>query len=278
MAIALAFDQEQRIAPLFQAIEPVKRHAVALRLIPDQLGVPLARHAIANAQKTAIGALVGDGNRLLAWPVRVLHGLKPERSQKFEGQMFQRRVGLEADSPLRKARLDPKLLRELKRRLSQRGSLEKGFQIEKIAPGVSCRKVAPDAASGVDFEGARMLIGAGRIFGDIFLTLPSPAGKPVRQKRTRRKKRGVRDLFEVQRRRLDFGVKRSVLCVMEHAPRGLRLAWRELFSLPTPAHSSRCPARPWTVRNAGSACPFDRRPGTPRPWRNPQTRSRHWTL
>ena len=52
-----------------------------------------------------------------------------------------------------------------------------------------------------------MLIGAGRIFGDIFLALPSPAGKPVRQKRTRGKQRGVRDLLEVQRRRLDFGAE-----------------------------------------------------------------------
>src|SRR6516164_3624812 len=117
MAIALAFDQEQRIAALFQAIEPVKRHAVALRLIPDQLGVPLARHAIANAQETAIGPPVGDGNRLLTGPVRVLHGLKPERLQKFEGQIFQRRVSLEADPLLRKTRLDPKLLSKVKRRL-----------------------------------------------------------------------------------------------------------------------------------------------------------------
>ena len=49
MAIALAFDEEQRIAALLEAIEPVKRHAMALRLIPDQLGVSLARHAIAHA-------------------------------------------------------------------------------------------------------------------------------------------------------------------------------------------------------------------------------------
>ena len=54
MAIALAFDKKEWIAALFQAIEPVKRHALALRLIPDQLGVPLARHAIANAQETAL--------------------------------------------------------------------------------------------------------------------------------------------------------------------------------------------------------------------------------
>jgi len=120
MAIALAFDKKEWIAAFFQAIEPVKRHAVALRLIPDQLGVPLARHAIANAQKTAIRPPVGDGNRLLTGPVRVLHGLKPERSQKFKRQMFQRRVGLEADPPLRKTRLDPKLLSKLKRRLAQR--------------------------------------------------------------------------------------------------------------------------------------------------------------
>ncbi len=85
MAIALAFDKEERIAALFQAIEPVKRHAVALRLIPDQLGVPLARHAIAKAQETAIGPPVGDGHRLLTGPVRVLHGLKPERSAKIRG-------------------------------------------------------------------------------------------------------------------------------------------------------------------------------------------------
>ena len=209
MAIALAFDEEKRIAALLQAIETVKRDAVALPLIPDQLGAPIAGHPIANAQETAIGALVGNGERLLVWPVGVLNGLKAKRLQERDGQMFQRRVGLKAE-PLFDTRLDAKLLRDRKRRLGQRCAIEEGFQIQKIAPGVSCREVAPDAASRIDLEGARMSVGACRIFGDIFVALPASAGEPARQKRPRRQKRCPGDLFEVQRRRLDFGAEALV--------------------------------------------------------------------
>ncbi len=70
VAIALAFDEEERIAALLQAIETVKRDAVALPLIPDQLGAPIAGHAIANAQESAIGALVRNGERLTGLPGR----------------------------------------------------------------------------------------------------------------------------------------------------------------------------------------------------------------